>query len=266
MAFALTWMPAVLEVAGLKVAEVDGWATRGRAEMGSVLGVMIHHTAGPRAGNMPSLKTLINGRSDLPGPLCNLGLARDGTFYVVAAGRANHAGVGAWKGVSTGNSSFIGIECENTGQADDHPWPDVQMDALRRGCAALLSHSGRSDAWCVGHKEFALPAGRKPDPLFDMVGFRREVSDILAGIAPLPQPIPAVEPGPPAAGGPPRATLRRGSAGPLVEALQRALGLLPVDGLFGPGTEAAVREWQRGKGLVPDGIVGPKTWSKIDAG
>lgn len=265
MAFALTWLPAVLEAAGLKVAEVDGWAHRGRAEIGSVLGVIIHHTVGPKLGNMPSLRTLINGRSDLPGPLCNLGLGRDGTWYVVAAGRANHAGVGSWKGVRTGNSNFIGIECENTGRADDQPWPVVQMDALRRGCAELLQHSNRDVPWCIGHKEFALPAGRKPDPLFDMVSFRREVSDILAGIAPLVQLIPAVEIEAPADGVPPRATVRRGSAGPLVKQLQKTLSLLPDDGIFGAGTEAAVRQWQRSKGLVPDGIVGPKSWALLDA-
>ena len=45
MAFALTWLPGVLLEAGLKVAEVDGWQSRGRAEMGRVLGTMIHHTA-----------------------------------------------------------------------------------------------------------------------------------------------------------------------------------------------------------------------------
>ena len=265
MAFALTWMPAVLESAGLILAETEGWALRGRGEMGKVLGLMIHHTAGPRTGNMPSLKTLVNGRSDLPGPLCNLGLGRDGTWYVVAAGRANHAGVGAWQGVSSGNSSFIGIECENTGTAADLPWPDVQMRALRHGCAALLRHAGRPVTWCVGHKEFALPVGRKPDPLFDMVGFRREVSDILAGITSLPQAIPAVEPEAPPAGGPPRITLRRGAAGPLVQSLQQAMGLVPVDGIFGGNTEAAVREWQRARGLVPDGIVGPLSWAQLDA-
>lgn len=31
------------------------------------------------------------------------------------------------------------------------------------------------------------------------------------------------------------------------------------DGIFGPGTEAAVRELQRGVGLAPDGTVGPRT-------
>jgi ribosomal protein L27 len=264
MAFALTWMPAVLEAAGLKVAEADGWANRGRAEMGRVLGVMIHHTATAKAGNMPSLKTLVQGRSDLAGPLANLGLGRDGTWYVIAAGRANHAGAGSWKDVTSGNANFIGIECENSGTAADLPWPAVQMDALRRGVAELLRHAQRDALWCMGHKEYALPKGRKPDPLFDMDLFRREVADTLSGAIPLPQPIPALEPAPPAGSAAPRITLRRPSAGPLVQRLQQALGIAPDDGIFGPGTEARVREWQRGKGLVPDGIVGPKSWAIID--
>src|SRR5438270_1768163 len=116
MAFSLTWLPEVLKKKGLKVVLTDGWQERGRAEMGKVLGVLCHHTATPKsAANMPTLNLLINGRSDLPGPLAQLGLGRDGTFYVVAAGRCNHAGKGEWKGVTTGNTSFIGIEAENSG-------------------------------------------------------------------------------------------------------------------------------------------------------
>jgi hypothetical protein len=262
MAFALTWMPGVLLEAGLKVAEVPGWQSRGRAEMGQVLGTMIHHTGGPATGNMPSLQTLIHGRPDLQGPLAQLGLGRDGTFYVIAAGRANHAGAGVWRGITTGNSNFIGIECENTGSTNQQ-WPEVQMKALRQGVAALLRHAGRTEQWCVGHREYALPAGRKPDPVWDLAKFRDEVAGLLAGgVPPLP-PIPAIEPLPPS-GVSPRPTLRRGSAGPAVQALQRALGLQD-DGLFGPNTEAAARAFQRHRGLVPDGIVGPKTWAELDA-
>ena len=93
MIYSLTWLPAVLKGAGLKVALVDGWESRGRGEVGPISGVICHHTAGSRVGNMPSLNTLIHGRSDLPGPLAQLGLGRDGTYYVIAAGRSNHAGV-----------------------------------------------------------------------------------------------------------------------------------------------------------------------------
>ena len=53
-------------------------------------------------------------------------------------------------------------------------------------------------------------------------------------------------------------TVRKGSKGATVKAVQTALGLT-ADGDFGPGTEAAVIQWQRSKGLVPDGIVGRST-------
>jgi putative chitinase len=59
-----------------------------------------------------------------------------------------------------------------------------------------------------------------------------------------------------------RETVRRGSRGDTVVAVQRALGIT-ADGIFGPGTEAHVKEWQAAKGLVADGIVGPKTLSAL---
>src|SRR5262245_24294923 len=155
MRYSLTWLPDVLKSAGLKVATVDGWEERGRDEIGTVCGVICHHTAGPRAGNMPTLRTLIQGRSDLPGPLAQLGLGRDGTYYVISAGRCNHAGTGVWQGLTSGNGNFIGIEAENTGGADDSPWPSVQLDAYQRGVAAILKHVGRTEQFCAGHKECA---------------------------------------------------------------------------------------------------------------
>jgi peptidoglycan hydrolase-like protein with peptidoglycan-binding domain len=255
MAFSLTWLAEVLEEAGLKVAEQPGWRTRGRGDVGAIKGVMCHHTAGSANGIMPSLNIITNGRSDLPGPLAQLGLGRDGTWFVVAAGRANHAGRGAWQGITTGNMSFIGIEAENTGGSND-PWPAVQLDAYRRGVAALLKKIGANAIMCCGHKEYALPRGRKPDPSFDMNDFRTQVAAIMAGTAPHAIIVPAVD-------GEGRPTLRRGDRGDLVKQVQRGLGI-GDDGKFGPGTEAALRQFQREHGLVPDGIVGPQTWASLD--
>ncbi len=252
MPFALTWLPQVLRGAGLKVAESPGWADRGRAEMSTIQGVICHHTGTVQPGNMPTLRMLIDGRPDLPGPLAQLGLGRDGTFYVVAAGRANHAGIGQWRGF-TGNAHFIGIEGENGGRPEDL-WPDVQMDAYRRGVAAILIHSGLSVDMCCGHKEFA--PRRKIDPLFDMDEFRTGVGAIMAGVG-------TVRPLIAAADDKGHPTIRRGGRGDNVKALQKMLKLAKVDGIFGPTTEAAVREFQRGKNLVPDGIVGPATWAKL---
>jgi hypothetical protein len=183
VAYALNWLSSVLKDAGLKVVEVSGWETRGRGDVGPTLGVMCHHTGGLADGNMPSLSLLIDGRSDLAGPLAQLGLGRDGTFYVIAAGLCNHAGPGNWRGITTGNESFIGIEVENTGEAADFPWPTVQLAACERGAAAILKRIGRGVEFCCGHKEYALPAGRKDDPLLNMDVFRACVWEVLRRVA-----------------------------------------------------------------------------------
>lgn len=57
-----------------------------------------------------------------------------------------------------------------------------------------------------------------------------------------------------------KATIRRGSKGPLVAEWQRIIGVT-ADGDFGHATERATVAWQKARGLVPDGVVGPKSWS-----
>ena len=64
--------------------------------------------------------------------------------------------------------------------------------------------------------------------------------------------------------------LRNGSSGDEVRQLQDDLALLgfdpgPVDGAFGPKTEAAVRAFQESiESLGADGIVGPKTAAALE--
>lgn len=58
-------------------------------------------------------------------------------------------------------------------------------------------------------------------------------------------------------------TLREGDRGDDVKRLQSALVTVAVDGIFGPKTKAAVREFQAKKWLVVDGIVGPQTWKAL---
>src|SRR5436190_5004444 len=72
------------------------------------------------------------------------------------------------------------------------------------------------------------------------------------------------------AGGPPTTaehtiTLTLESEGRQVELLQRALGDIKVDGIFGPETEAAVRAFQTSRGLAQDGVVGAATGSALRA-
>ena len=63
-------------------------------------------------------------------------------------------------------------------------------------------------------------------------------------------------------------TLSIGSRGPDVTRLQQLLRNAgfdpgPIDGIFGPRTQAAVIAFQRSRNLVPDGIVGINTWTAL---
>jgi hypothetical protein len=165
-----------LRAAGLNVVEVAGWQTRGSASFG-ILGSLDHHTAGSRTGNAPSLTICIYGRSDLPGPLCQVLMGRDNTCYVIAAGRANHAGAGNWRGL-TSNGQLSGLERENVGTTAE-PWREDQTDAAARAHAALIR--GRAGADMVArHAEYALPVGRKVDShSVSGADLRRRVGDYL---------------------------------------------------------------------------------------
>lgn len=171
----LTDLAQTVRTTGLKVDEVNGWRTRGHAPFTRVESVVCHHTAGPATGNMPSLNVVTHGRAGLAGPLCNLGLGRDGTVYVVAAGVAWHAGATrqSWQS----NYRSIGIEAEATGVTT---WPAVQMDAYARLCKALCDHYKIPVARVLGHKEVCTPPGRKIDPNFDMGAFRARIRNATA--------------------------------------------------------------------------------------
>ncbi|GHU92912.1 hypothetical protein FACS1894208_01110 [Clostridia bacterium] len=64
-----------------------------------------------------------------------------------------------------------------------------------------------------------------------------------------------------------RPQIHKGDKGDFVKECQTALNKfrykLAVDGSFGPATDAAVRDFQRGHGLKVDGYVGTKTWAVL---
>lgn len=167
-------LPATLERWGLTVVPVTGWQDRRRPGRFDPIGVLIHHTAAPGPKDNPSLQVCIDGRTDLPGPLCQLLVARSGKVYVISAHRCNHAGSGGPIGpigVDQGNTQLVGIEAENDGLGET--WPPVQLNAMVRATAAVLDllDQRRSHVW--GHKEYTP---RKPDPRgIDMTQFRGRV-------------------------------------------------------------------------------------------
>ncbi len=62
-------------------------------------------------------------------------------------------------------------------------------------------------------------------------------------------------------------TVKRGSKGDAVKGLQNALKVrsyeVEVDGIFGPATEDAVKQFQSDADLAADGVAGPNTWEAL---
>lgn len=170
-----------LRAAALPVVEIDGWQTRSAGSF-DPRGSVDHHTAGPPTGNAPSLNTCIHGRPDLPGPLCNVLMGRDNTCYVIAAGRANHAGSGGWHGLA-GNSSVYGLERENVGTAAE-PWRPDQTDAAARCHAALIRGRAAAGAVCR-HAEWA-PSRKVDTHSLTGADLRARVDHYLESPHPLP--------------------------------------------------------------------------------
>lgn len=110
-----------------------------------------------------------------------------------------------------------------------------------------LAHHGdvqpadRSDAWSRSPRRAE----------FDAYLLQRIAAN-AGGSAPAVPPV-FVPPAPPAS-----SVWRVGSTGDKVREIQRVVGV-PDDGVFGPRTEAAVRQWQSNLKLNADGVWGPAT-------
>lgn len=246
-------IPAALRRYGLTVETVAGWETRGSSTF-NPRGVVCHWTAGPKTGDRPSLRIVIHGRTDLPGPLCNVFLTRAGVAVVVAAGRANHAGTGGWNGL-TGNSSVFGIEAEASG----NEWTEAQRSAYPRVVAALVDLAGGNVDNVCGHYEWATPAGRKVDISgYTMELMRAQVAELQLGGKPVVPDVPPPVAVPKIEGVKPRAIDWRSPSSTFVRIIQEISGA-SVDGVLGRRTIEAVKRLQRRLGIKVDGIFGPGT-------
>lgn len=167
-----TGLARVAKTTGYPVVERAGWKTRGHGQMGAIQSIICHHTASAQGGNAPALGYVEANKGALPGPLAHYVLGRDGTIYVVAAGLCWHAGkVG---NPAHGNLHAIGIEAENDGRGEK--WEAAQYDSYVKLCRALRDEFKLSTSDVLGHKEIAIPRGRKIDPTFDMGAFRSYVA------------------------------------------------------------------------------------------
>lgn len=111
-------------------------------------------------------------------------VAKDGTIvqHVDDCQAAWHAGASEFKGRPRVNKFSIGIEIVNKGDGRD-PYPDRQYRALARLMAQLMDEYGIGWDRVTGHKDVALPRGRKsdPSPNFSYERLRREVASVRSG-------------------------------------------------------------------------------------
>jgi N-acetylmuramoyl-L-alanine amidase len=160
---------------GLVVKESSGWQNRGRPyTFNGNAGVICHHTAA--ADDIDSV--LINGRSDLPGPLCHYALHKNGDVVLIAAGYANHAGASK-PGYPT-NTTGWGIEATgpvpNNSAYGVDAFPNYDEYIVMVQCIVEVEGHSVSIQTVPGHKDSCDPPGRKPDPHFDMNAFRSSVA------------------------------------------------------------------------------------------
>jgi len=184
--------------------EVKEWRTHNRAGHGAwgpLNGFIWHHTGADTSD--PSgyaAGTLYNGLSTLPGPLCHIGLAPDGTAYLVGWGRANHAGGGdpvvlqhvinedysgilkPHKGNSDGvdgNARFYGMEIMYSGS---HGMTASQYSMALKISAAILDFHDWSAKSVIAHGEWSddkWDPGYAHGKMMDMNAVRNDIADVL---------------------------------------------------------------------------------------
>jgi N-acetylmuramoyl-L-alanine amidase len=89
-----------------------------------------------------------------------------------------HAGVSSFDGRSNVNGFSIGIEMCNVGDGQD-PYTDEQYQALGKLVAYILTNYHIKWARVTGHKDIALPKGRKDDPSPNF-SYARMKAEVLA--------------------------------------------------------------------------------------
>ncbi|MFH0244551.1 peptidoglycan-binding protein [Streptomyces sp. HK10] len=161
----------------------------------------------------------------------------------------------AWHARS-GNPYSIGLEHE--GYVDNPSW---FTDAMYRSSAALTRHLcdrygiPKDRSHIVGHVEVPGNDHTDPGPNWNWTYYMQLVRD---GDATAPVQLNFTS----------YSTLRSGSTGAQVKAAQHLLNSHgfdagTVDGVFGSGTESAVRAFQNNRSLTADGVVGARTWTAL---
>lgn len=175
----------------LVVSYEPGWETRGNGTSANYEGGLVHHTASTSslARPFPSQTVLRQGRSDLPGPLCNMAgpacTVDAPRLHVMSANPANHAGASGGRSMgplpTTGlfNPRVMGLEIDYAGSVPmlagqllvGHVWARAVADVVGGGdIERVRAHYETS---VTGKWDIGAGAGS-----VDMAAFRRAAASI----------------------------------------------------------------------------------------
>lgn len=168
-------------------------------------------------------------------------------------------GRGAYRGSAANGSTQANLDyhaiCALVGQGD--PIPDLLLQGIKEARQVCIDAGVGNEV--VGHRDLFNTSCPGPD-LYEHVQkgtFAGPIAKTVAAVKKAVVKVVTAKPTP---------TLRRGSTGAHVKALQAGLNRafpayshLAVDGQYGPATEVVVKEFQRRCGLSRDGVVGPNT-------
>jgi peptidoglycan hydrolase-like protein with peptidoglycan-binding domain len=251
----MSWYP--------KVAGIQDNGFGGSRNGQAINGVVIHHVAGTNGLSYVANK---NSRNSHP------------TYHISNSGAVTGIVNPERRPFSTGGQpdpSAVSFEIDNSSVGGDWPVSSAAIEALidviifhasispraNRGFAKNIKTQVQSEFFIAWHQQYVATACPGPFVIsqldYIVAECNRRASQAVAPVAP-------VVPSPPPSIKKPRLIrfLRRGSTGLNVVYLQAALGL-KRDGIFGPITDARVRQFQREQGIQVDGVVGWVTWGRL---
>jgi putative chitinase len=256
----------ITEAGAVLAATLNSYDITDRLRIAHFLGQTCEESAGYRTTEEFASGKEYEGRRDLGNTQKGDGQRYKGRGLLQLTGRANYADYG----------SALGVDLVNNPTLAAQPALSLKIACEYWKRHNINSDCDRDDVQAVTRKVNGGLNGLSERIMFTQrakTAVARLQAVQLSGAAPPTSAAPAAAAGSPTAPGAApaetRPVLARGSQGDAVVQLQKLLRevnfAVAVDGDFGPGTEVAVTRFQSENGLTADGIVGPQTWTGLDA-
>jgi N-acetyl-anhydromuramyl-L-alanine amidase AmpD len=261
--------PAEAAVAAPSIVGINTWGGQQPRGTLQVLNsrptkILVHHTQYPNSSDTSTSQIYARAR-EIQLDHFSRGWSDSGQNFLI--GRGGHileGRRGSLSALQSGTRHVVGAHCpgrnsdsvgiENDGSYMSVLPPSAQYSKLVAFCAYICQQYGIASSQIFGHRDFIATDCPGNSFYAKLPQLRSEVAAMLGN-----------------GGGTPTRSwplIKSGNSGETVKTLQYALQYrgftgVTADGVFGSGTEAAVKSFQSSNGLPADGIVGAQTWEAI---